>query len=263
MAVPGAESGGGAGFSGANIFDSILGFIGGERTNSANAAIADKQMKFQERMSSTSYQRAVGDLRKAGLNPMLAYSNAGASTPQGASYQATDSVASAVAGAQKGLERKLIEAQIAKTMEDANASTKQAAKTEAEKEGIEIDNRVKEEFSGATAMENYWQLRQKGSETEERIKSIIKSVEQMQQQIETGRSSAAHNYADMKRLEKIVEQLHLDIRIKRPEAKLAEDAGEMGAAVKKYGSEVLDALRLLKGRLPTTINKTFNYGAKK
>lgn len=50
---------------------------------SYNSAEAQKNRDFQEYMSNTSYQRAVEDLRKAGLNPILAAMNAGASTPSG------------------------------------------------------------------------------------------------------------------------------------------------------------------------------------
>ena len=61
-----------------------LSYLGGESANAANAEQAKKNRQFQERMRATQYQTAVEDMRKAGINPAMAYHQGGAGTPTGA-----------------------------------------------------------------------------------------------------------------------------------------------------------------------------------
>lgn len=70
--------------------DSVKDYIPGvgdsratEKANEANLAESALNRQFQKEMSNTAYQRAMDDMKKAGLNPMLAFSQGGASSPSG------------------------------------------------------------------------------------------------------------------------------------------------------------------------------------
>ena len=121
-------------------------YFGQQSVNQANAAQSQNQMDFQERMRSTSYQTAVQDMQKAGLNPMLAYQQGGAGNQPGAAAQMQNALGAGVHSAQEGISKyqqlknlsyqeELIGSQIDDT--NAAAALKRAtAITEAYKPGL-------------------------------------------------------------------------------------------------------------------------------
>lgn len=134
-----------------NSFQSMIPGIGDSmataEANKVNARSAQTQMDFQERMSNSAYQRSMEDMRKAGLNPMLAMSQGGASTPSGsmATAQAAPKTALVGAAMQAATGINLARNQNAalqNTMQDSQQnrtlSTSQTAKNIAETEATQV-----------------------------------------------------------------------------------------------------------------------------
>lgn len=132
--------------TGGNFFSSVRNLVSGDTdyarerelqdiSNAFSASEAQKSRDFSERMSSTSYQRAINDMKAAGLNPALAISQGGASTPSSASASASSAhagksgqglvtlIASLLGGAFKVATTSMIsEAQMAQTLERSSSA---------------------------------------------------------------------------------------------------------------------------------------------
>lgn len=103
-----------------------LGFLGQRSANKTNQAIANRQMEFQEEMSSTAHQREVEDLRAAGLNPILSV-HGGASSPGGASLPVANEMAALADGASSAVGASRIADQIANLRSETAKNEAQTA----------------------------------------------------------------------------------------------------------------------------------------
>lgn len=120
-----------------SVIGSAAGLAGGLFSNSASAEQAKKQMTFQRYMSNTAYSRAVKDMKRAGLNPVLA-AGSPASTPAGAMGQTVNLGDTLSKGAATAIQYRSAKAQVNQIEQDA-------ARIEVGKRDAELEYKLKKD----------------------------------------------------------------------------------------------------------------------
>lgn len=204
---------------GSGIGSAIGGWLDSESdTNSANkfnVQQAQANRDFQERMSSTSYQRGVKDMQAAGLNPMLAYSQGGASSPGGST---TAPAVLRSTSASQGASADAASQQVLQSKAQMDLISAQADKLRSET----MDQKV----NTAMLLAQIREMQMRGARTEEEIPGVRgrSQADLMKSLVEQGAAGYEHTgfFADVQRRKAEARLSELELPKSRAEADFYE-----------------------------------------
>lgn len=229
-----------------------------------NEQMYQKSQDYNTEMANTQYQRAVGDLRQAGLNPMLAYSQGGAPSPtmqtpsspmatagRGGSPQATHSgyarqESSAMAGLNAAAQALQLQ-NLGKQGENIDANTAlQRAQAQRETSSAGNLNAQTEKIITGDIPKVREEIRKLQADTinKDAQKPLIEAqtlLTKTQQMVQTGEIEAVQARTALAKVDALLK--HLSV----PEAQAFSEKfkGEWGKEMSPYLREALDILRHL------------------
>lgn len=227
-----------------------------------SGAQAQQQMDFQREMSGTSYQRAIADLQQAGLNPMLAYSQGGSSTPGGASGSSSMGSSSAASGPSASGTMANLENELGPVTFSALAAAKGIAdieKTSAETDEVRART-VTEKERPEEVRRHTLLLNQQVHESIARTHLTHDQAKHLQEQVNVLKEEQGIKAAELmlKRFELLVKEAETPAQINQAVAEAKAWASEYGQSARPYvrdfqggasgAASILNQLRRFGGR---------------
>lgn len=218
-----------------SILSSILAGVGGIFSAYATQREAQRNRDFQRMMSDTSYQRAVNDMRAAGINPMLAFAQGGSSTPSGsmASYgnpldtaaytlNEAESIRNLKQAQQSQIELNRTQSELNSTASALNESRKETeASTRAVNAANVLESATRQQLNRASAQ-------QAQQQTAKLVQDVLNSIRLTDAQVENYTANTAKSLQEIEEIRRSVtksdkELQYLDEKLRLTNANLQKD----------------------------------------